>query len=230
MLQQDATTGLFTRVGRMGIYSVWWRLMVSAIMALPFLLGGGFSLTLSDFPAWAALVVLALGAALTLGGLYLSIMAKWPQPSLTPNENTMVARHPTMKPAYARMITSIPLFVGAGFLTGLTTVPYVYPFVLFIAGLFLFFRGVIRYWVNHHTAYYVTNRRAMHIYRFAWLNSIEIPVSRIISISEARSFFEMLTGRGSVVVGSGFGARHNIRMQDMDDPGPVAEAIRGMLP
>ena len=230
MLQQSATTGLFTRVERMGLYSVWWRLVVSATMALPFLVGGAYGLTVPEFPPWAALVVLGLGAALTVSGLYMSIMAKFPQPALGPNEQTLVARHPTMKPAYARMIMSAPFLVGAAYLLAFTGLPYVYPFATFIAGLFLFFRGVIRYWVNHHTAYYVTNRRAVHIYRFAWLNTTEIPVSRIISISEARSLFELLTGRGSVIVASGFGARHNIRMQDIDDPGPVAEAIRGLLP
>ena len=230
MLQQDAATGIFTRVGRMGWYSVWWRLMVSAVMALPFLVGGGYALTVSDFPTWAGVVVLGVGTALTLGGLYMSIVAKWPQPSLAPNEPSLVARHPTMKPATARMVTSLPFFLGAGFLTGFTPLPYAFPFVLFIAGLFLFFRGVIRYWINLHTAYYVTNRRVIHIYRFLWLNTTEIPVARIISISEARSFFEMLTGRGSIIVGSGIGTRHNIRMQDIDDPGPVAEALRRLLP
>ena len=230
MLQQSPATGLFTKVGRMGLYSVWWRLMVSAVMALPFLLAGTYGLTVPELPTWAAMVILGLGAALTIAGLYMSIMARFPQPSLSRDEQTLVARHPTMKPAYARMVVSTPFLAAAAYLLAFTEVPYGFPFAAFIAGLFLFFRGVIRYWVNHHTAYYVTNRRAVHIYRFAWLNTTEIPVSRIISISEARSFFELLTGRGSIIVGSGIGRRHNIRMQDIDDPGPVAEAIRGLLP
>jgi hypothetical protein len=135
-----------------------------------------------------------------------------------------------MKPAYARMFVSAPFLIGAAYLTGFTLVPYVFPFALFVVGLFLFLRGVVKYWINHHTAYYITNRRIIHIYRFLWLNATEIPVARIISISEARSFFQMLTNRGSIIVGSGIGTRHNIRMEDINNPGAVTEAIRPLIP
>ena len=40
----------------------------------------------------------------------------------------------------------------------------------------------------------------------------------------------MLTGRGSVVVASGIGAMQTIRMEEIDDPGPVAQTLRGQLP
>ena len=76
----------------------------------------------------------------------------------------------------------------------------------------------------------VTDRRIVHMYRFLWLNTKEIPVARIISISEARSFFEIITGRGSVVVSSGIGERQVIRIEDIDDPGPVASTLRELLP
>ena len=66
----------------------------------------------------------------------------------------------------------------------------------------MYFRGVIKYWVNHHTTYYVTNRRAVHMYRFIWLDTTEIPVNAINSISETKGFVETLTGRGSVLVAS----------------------------
>ena len=55
-------------------------------------------------------------------------------------------------------------------------------------------------------------------------------MGRIISIQEARGLFEILTGRGSVVVSSGIGARMTIRMEEIDDPGPVANELRGLLP
>ena len=227
MLQHDAQTELFTRVERLGVYSVWWRLALSAFVAIPFIAAGGYTLTLSDFPLWAASVVFVVGVALTLLGFYVTVMVRFPQPTLMQGKETLVARHPTMKPAYARMVAGAVPVAAAAVLFLLTDVPYGYPFAAFIVGMYVFFKGVIRYWMNHHTAYYVTNR---HLYQFAWINTTEIPVSRIISISEARSFLEMLTGRGSVIVGSGFGARHNIRMDDMEDPGPVAEALRRMMP
>ena len=64
-------------------------------------------------------------------------------------------------------------------------------------------------------------------YRFLWLYTKEIPSTRIISISEARNFFEIITGRGSVIVSSGIGERQTVRIEDISDPGPVTESIRG---
>ena len=99
-----------------------------------------------------------------------------------------------------------------------------------MAGMYLFFKGTMRYLRNLHITYTVTDRRVIHMYRFLWLHTKEIPVSRIISISEARNFFEVLTGRGSVVVASGIGERQVIRIEDINDPGPVAESLRALLP
>ena len=70
------------------------------------------------------------------------------------------------------------------------------------------------------------DRRVVQQYRFLWLNTKEIPTNRIISISEARSFTEIITGRGSVIVSSGIGERQIVRIEDISDPGPVAENIR----
>ena len=67
----------------------------------------------------------------------------------------------------------------AAYLFGFTQYPYVFPFVLFLIGMFLFFKGAVRYWVNLHVTYTVTNRRVINMYRFLWLHTTEIPVSRI---------------------------------------------------
>ena len=213
------------------------RLTMSAVLALPFLLAGGYlsaarvyGLEGAEVPAWASFVVLSVGAGLVTIGLYMSLAGVAPSPGLVGAEQELVTRHPTMKPAYARILLSIPFFLGAGYLVTATVVPYVYPFVLFMAGMYLFFKGAMRYLRNLHITYTVTDRRVIHMYRFLWLHTKEIPVSRIISISEARNFFEVLTGRGSVVVASGIGERQVIRLEEISDPGPVAEALRGLLP
>ena len=206
------------------------RLLVSTIIAGPFLLGGFYGFFVGDFPPWASIVVLAVGALLMFVGLYMSFTGIVPSPSILPGETQLETRHPTMKPAYARMVFSLPFLGGAlymGFYSGL---PYVYPTVLFVVGLFFFFKGAMRYLRNLHITYTVTDRRVVHMYRFLWLNTKEIPVSRIISISEARSFFEIITGRGSVVVASGIGERQVIKIEDISDPGPVAESLRALLP
>ncbi len=202
------------------------RLLVSTIIAGPFLLGGIYGFFVGDFPPWASLVVLGVGALLMFVGLYMSFTGVVPSPSLLPGESQLETRHPTMKPAYARMLFSLPFLLSAWYVWLYSESPYVYPTVLFVVGLFFFFKGAMRYLRNLHITYTVTDRRVVHMYRFLWLNTKEIPVSRIISISEARSFFEIVTGRGSVVVASGIGERQTVRIEDISDPGPVAESIR----
>ena len=213
------------------------RLIVSAILAAPFLLAGGYfaaarvyGLEGAAVPPWASFVILTIGGALAAIGLYMSLAGIAPTPPLVPGEQELVMRHPTMKPAYARMIMSIPFFLGAGIMVTVTLLPYVYPFILFMIGLYLFFKGAMRYMRNLHITYTVTDRRVIHMYKFLWLSTKEIPVSRIISISEARNFFEIITGRGSVVVASGIGSRQVIKIEEINDPGPVADALRALLP
>lgn len=222
------------------------RLVVSAVLATPFLLFGVYGLLtqtqgveflqgaqgteVTVIPLWASFVILVVGAGLMAIGLYMSLAGIAPLPPLVEGENEIVMRHPTMKPAYARMVLSLPFFLGAGYIVIATSFPYVYPFVLFLIGLWLFFKGAMRYLRNLHITYTVTDRRVIHMYRFLWLSTKEIPVSRIISISEARNFFEIITGRGSVVVASGIGERQVIRIEEINDPAPVAAALRGLLP
>jgi hypothetical protein len=205
------------------------RLGVSVIMAGPFILAGVYGAQDPEFPRWASAVVLLVGLALGSAGFYMSITGIVPAPNLVAGERILVTRHPTMKPAFARMMMSIPFFLVAAYLFELTEVPYVFPFVFFLVGLYLFFKGAMRYLRNLHITYTVTDRRVVHLYRFLWLHTKEIPAARIISISEARNFFEIITGRGSVVVSSGIGERQTIRMDDISDPGPIAESIRGFF-
>ena len=205
------------------------RLLVSVIIALPFLLAGGYGLLEPDFPKLVAVVVLIVGAGLLCLGFYMSLAGVAPTPSLVSGERQIIQRHPTMKPAYARMIWSIPFIVAAGYLLQFTQQPYVFPFVPFVIGMYLFLKGVMKYLRNLHITYAITDRRVMHMYKFLWLSTKEIPVARIVSISETRSFFEILTGRGTVVVATGIGQQQVIRIEEINDPSPVALALREMM-
>ena len=205
------------------------RLLVNVLIALPFFAVGIVGLARDDLRDDASLAVMLVGALVVLVGLYVSVLSR-PRLSLMAGEETLALRHPSMKPAFARIAFSVPFFLAAGYLLQFTTLPYVYPFVPFVIAMYLYFRGVIKYWVNHHTTYYVTSRRAVHMYRFIWLDTTEIPVNAINSISETRGFIETLTGRGSVLVASGIGARHKVRMGEIDDPGPVAATLRELVP
>ena len=206
------------------------RVATNVALGLPFFLIGAFGTTAADLSDLSLifLAIVLLGGAIVLIGFYGSVLTQ-PNPNLMPDENIQELRHPSMKPAMARIAMSVPFFLGAGYMIAFTYLPYVFPFAVFLAGLFLYLRGVIRYWINHHTIYYVTNRRVAHAYKFLWLDTTEIPVGSINAISETRNFIEMLTGRGSVMVASGISARHMVRMQEIDDPGPVAQAIRHQI-
>ena len=206
------------------------RLAANIALGLPFFLMGAFGITLTDLSDLSLifLAILILGAAIVLIGFYGSVLTR-PNPTLMPDEHIQELRHPSMKPAMARIAMSVPFFLAAGYMMAFTYLPYVFPFAIFLVGLFLYLRGVIRYWINHHTIYYVTNRRVAHAYKFLWLDTTEIPVGSINAISETRNFIEMLTGRGSVMVASGISDRHTVRMQEIDNPGPVAQAIRRQI-
>ncbi|MDA1258183.1 MAG: PH domain-containing protein [Chloroflexi bacterium] len=205
------------------------RFLSTFVVATPFLAGGLITLVRGDAPIWAAAVLIAVAALLGSTGLYMTLVVIQPSPRLVDGESVFVVRSPTMKPAYARLTISIPFLITAWYLSEFTFSPYVYPFAAMLVGLFFFFSGAYRYWINQRTAYYVTNRRVVRIYEFLWLHTTEIPVSRIVSISESRGFFEMLTGRGSVIVASGIGARQTVRLSDIDDPGEVADALRSTI-
>ena len=205
------------------------RVMATVWIGLPFFAVGSVGLAYNHLTYRAALIVILVGVLVVLVGLYVSLLSR-PRLNLLPDETELVMRHPSMKPAVARMVMSTPFFIAAGYLLEFTQFPYVYPFVPFLVAMFLYFRGMVTYWANHHTVYYVTNRRVVRIYRFFWLDTTEIPANSINSISETRSLIEMITGRGTVEVASGIGARHKVRVQEIGDPGPVAAALHQIMP
>ena len=211
------------------------KTFVNLLVSLPFLAFSAYGLILAEGDAKADLLLPsvvcgAIGAFLLVTGFVLGFLASFPMPMLVKGEKELIMRHPTMRPAYFRMVVSVPFFAFAGYLFFVTLAPYVYPFVIGLIGFWLFFKGTTRYLRNLCITYLVTDRRIIHMYKFLWLYTNEIPVGRIISIQEARSLFEIITGRGSVVVSSGIGARMTIRMEEITDPGPVANELRGLLP
>ena len=206
------------------------RVLPSIVIAFPLLLAGGYGIVDPAFPKSVAVVVLVLGSGLLCLGFYMGLAGIAPEPTMVSGERLIIQRHPTMKPAYARMVWSIPFIVAAGYLLEFTQQPYIFPFVPFVIGMYFFLKEVMKYLKNQHITYTITDRRVMHMYKFLWLSTKEIPVDRVVSISEARSFFEILTGRGTVVVATGIGQQQVIRIEEINDPSPVALALREMMP
>ena len=204
------------------------RVLVNVVVALPFLILGILGLMQGDQLYQISFAVILVGALVVLVGIYVSVLSR-PRLNLTSGEEVLALRHPSMKPPFARIALSIPFFAAAGYLLEFTALPYLYPFLPFLAGMYFYFRGIIKYWINHHTTYYVTNHRAVRMYRFGWLDTTEIPVNAINAISQSRSLLEMLTGRGSVLVASGIGSHQKVLMEEIDNPGPVADTVRRLI-
>jgi len=206
------------------------RFAIALLLSSPFFIGGGLAHLDPTVPLPLTIVVLCVGVVIILMGTYMSLSGVAPTPALATGERELISRHPSMYPAYARIIFSLPFIVGTGYMFTFTEWPYVYPFATFIIGMYLFFKGMMKYMRNLHITYTITDRRVMHMYKFLWLQTKEIPVTRIISISEARSFFEIITGRGTVVVSAGIGAGQTVRIEEINNVTPVAEQLREMLP
>ena len=216
------------------IFRVISRIMVALIVSLP-IIGLGvaliiFSQTDGSVPIWTGFAALIAGLMLLVLGFYMTAVGAFPKPTLGEGEEVQIERHPTMKPAYARIMVALPLFFISAVLFVATDFAYIFPFITFIIGSWLFFKGTMRYFRNLHITYIVTDRRAIYMFKFLYLHTNEIPVGRIVQISEKRTLIEALTGRGTVVVSSGIGSRMTISMEEIDNPGSVAEALRSMLP
>ena len=213
---------MFRRVGS--------RLLICAILSSPFFISGGIAFLDPSVPMLLRLMVLSVGLVIMALGTYMSLSGVAPTPTLATGEKEIIVRHPSPKPAYARVALSIPFMIATGYLFTFTEYPYVYPFVTFMIGLYFLFKGIMKYLRNLHITYTITDRRVMHMYKFLWLHTKEIPVARLISISESRSFFEIITGRGTVVASAGFGAAQIVKIEEIENVTPVAEALREMLP
>lgn len=210
--------------------SVLLRVALALLSGAPLVAVGMVLLIDSQVDARASLVILGIGLAAILAGLYLGFSGSWLPLDLLPEERPLSVRHPSLKPAFARMITSLIFFVGAIYLLYTEQSYPIYYFALFVVAVYLYYRGVIIYWLNRHTTYYVTNRRVVRLRRFAGLSTTEIPVRAVNSITVTRNFFELVSGRGGVMVSSGIGNLHKVRMEDISDPIPVARTIRELLP
>ena len=62
----------------------------------------------TDLSAWVSAAISLTGVVIALGGLYFSLAVASPHLNLLPEERTLALRHPSVKPAFARMILSLP--------------------------------------------------------------------------------------------------------------------------
>lgn len=197
----------------------------STLLGLP-IAGGGLWLHLrgGHLSSWG-LPFVVLGGFVVAVGIYVQFVAPAP-PALRDDEELLETRHPRQRAAAVLVILSTPFPLVAGYLLFLTRLPYVYPTLAFFAGLLLFSLGVLTYWRNTLTTYYLTDRRVISAYRFVSLDRTEIPLGKVRVIQERRSVPEALAGLGSVRVAAGSGGGLEVVVGNVRDPGSFAERLR----
>ena len=201
------------------------------IGGLPFFAAGVFWLSSDDLSsqtaelAWGPWAVISVGAAIVLVGSIASLISR-PRLSLLPGERRLAVRHPSMMPPFTRIAIGVLVFAAGGYLLWFTDRPYIYPYTVFMVGLYLYLKGFATYLINRHTAYYATNYRVVSMYQFLSQAGTEIPIDSVNSVKRVISPIARLTGRGDVRAASGIGADHKVDMRDIDNPVPMIDAIR----
>lgn len=202
----------------------------SMLLGIPFIIVGGWFYFLQvEYPPSIGLPFVFFGVSIGVIGLYIHFIAAPEKPQLQEEEQIIASRHPTQRVAIVKTGTGIPLLVGTMYLLFLTNVPYIYPMVTFLSGLFFFSTGLHIYWSNTLTNYYVTNKRIIREYRFISLARHELPLSKVRGVQERKSVTESLVGLGNVRVASGGGHSLEIRMRNMRDSGSFANEIRNLM-
>lgn len=215
----------------------------STLLSIPFASAGaylflmqqsGFSLPGVTLPAsdlqLLGVPLMVFGAFVFVIGLYFQIVSAPSAPRLQENEDVVDSRHPSQRVALSKIIIGIPILGVAGYLLFFTLVPYVYPTIIFVVGLYFFSSGLKTYWANTLTSYYVTTQRVMKEYRFLSLRRQEIPLDKIRGVEERKSITEAVVGLGNIQVASGGGGGSvRIVMRNVGDSTGFADELRNLM-
>lgn len=201
----------------------------SSVLGAPFVLTGGWLyLGQVEFPPVMGLPFALFGLFIVVVGLYIQVAGS-SEPRLQDGEEVIEKRYPTQRVAFVKVGVGLPLLVATGYTLFFTHLPYVYPTVTLLPGLYAFSTGLHTYWTNTLTSYWVTSDRIIKEYRFLSLVRQEIPHSKVRGVQERKSITESLVGLGNVRVASGGGHSLEIVMPNMVDSEGFADAVRSLL-
>ncbi|MFC6796552.1 MULTISPECIES: PH domain-containing protein [unclassified Haladaptatus] len=206
-------------------------LVWSSLIALPFLVGGGrilLDLTTLVYPQILGWALVGFGLVIALVGVYVQLAAPTAV-QLSDNEYVIDLRHPTQRVAAIRLVVGFAFLLAATYLTYFTQEPLVYPLVALIVGLVLFSQGLVTYWQNSLTSYYLTNERIISEYRFLSLVRKELPLSKVRGIQENRSVLETLVGLGNVQIAAGGSGHLEIILRNIRDSTGFADHLRELV-
>lgn len=205
-----------------GLPGVW-----STLFSLPFIAGGGYVyLGYTPYPTVLGIPLLTFAGFILIMGWYIHLVAEPPKPKLREGEQILDNRYPTQKAALTKILLGLPCFVISGYLLFATLTPYVYPTIAFVVGLYLFSTGILTYWVNSLTTYYVTSNRVISEFRLLSLVRKEVPVEKIRAVKESKSPIQAFVGVGNIEVSSGGGSSMIISITNVDSVTDFAEELR----
>jgi uncharacterized membrane protein YdbT with pleckstrin-like domain len=205
--------------------------VVSAIVGIPFVVFGLYVyFAETDVPPEVGIPFYLFGTFVILIGLYIHFVAAPDPPKLAEDEEQIAIRHPTQRVAFVKMLISVPLLFATVYILFFTIIPYVYPTVTFLLGLYFLSSGLQTYWTNSLTTYYVTTRRVISYYRLLSLTRREIRIDKVRGVDERRTAIESIVGLGDVRIASGSGGGTlEITMRNIKRSTEFADEIRSRL-
>jgi hypothetical protein len=203
----------------------------STVLGLVF---GGFGIYLyvgqGTYPSLFGLPFFLFGLFITVVGAYVHLITAPGPPSIQQGEDIIETRNPTQKVASFKIIVSLPFLLLSVYLLFLTPVPYVYPTIALLLGLYLLSSGLLTYWKNTLTTYYVTTERVIKVYRFTSLVQQELPLDKVRGVEERRSFAETIVGLGNIRIASGGGGGTlEVVVKNIEDSTEFADEVRSLL-
>ncbi|MFC7097170.1 PH domain-containing protein [Halobaculum marinum] len=200
----------------------------STILGLPFIVAGVYVYVGGlEVPPLVGLPFAVFGGFIVVMGFYIHFVAAPESPTMRDDEHIVDKRHPTQRVALVKICLGLPLLAATVYLMFFSQVPYVYPTVTLLVGLYFFSKGLEVYWSNSLTTYYLTNRRMIREYRLISLIRQELPLDKVRGVEERKSVTEALVGLGNVKVASGGGGGSlKIVMRNMEQSTKFADQIR----
>jgi hypothetical protein len=170
------------------------------------------------------------GLFIIIIGAYVHFVAAPDPPSIQQDETIIETRSPTQKVAFLKIAVSLPFLLVAVYLLFFTLIPYVFPTTTLLLGLYLLSSGLLTYWKNTLTTYYVTTKRVIKAYRFISLIQQEVPLNKVRGVEERRSFTETLVGLGNIRIASGGGGGTlEVVVKNIENSTDFADEIRNLL-
>lgn len=169
------------------------------------------------------------GFAIIFVGIYIQVVSP-SAPSYHGDEELIDTRTPSQRVAITKMIIGTPVLLIGCYLLFFTEIPYVYPTVAFVIGLYYFSSGIKTYWANTLTTYYITTDRIISNYRFLSLKRKELPLNKVRGVEEKKSITETLVGLGNIRIASGGGGGSvQVNIYNINNSTEFADEIRDII-